>query len=87
MMWQLKNNVKKRNYFTKYGDKAQVVLNSLLDKYAEDGLLTIESTEVLKLDPINKLGTPIELIKAFGSKQVYIQAIKELESQLYKTTA
>jgi type I restriction enzyme, R subunit len=81
------NNVKKRNYFTKYGDKAQAVLNSLLDKYAEDGLLTIESTEVLKLDPLNKLGTPIELIKAFGSKQVYIQAIKELESQLYKTTA
>ena len=81
------NNVKKRNYFTKYGDKAQAVLNSLLDKYAEDGLLTIESTEVLKLDPLNKLGTPIELIKAFGSKQVYMQALKELESQLYNTTA
>lgn len=81
------NNVKKRNYFTKYGDKAQAVLNSLLDKYAEDGLLTIESTEVLKLDPLNKLGTPIELIKAFGSKQIYLQAVKELESQLYNTTA
>ncbi|WP_435139312.1 EcoAI/FtnUII family type I restriction enzme subunit R [Formosa sp. A9] len=81
------NNVKKRNYFTKYGDKAQAVLNSLLDKYAEDGLLTIESTEVLKLDPLNKLGTPIELIKAFGSKQVYLQAVKELESKLYNTTA
>ncbi|MDO6852393.1 DEAD/DEAH box helicase family protein [Cellulophaga lytica] len=81
------NNVKKRNYFTKYGDKAQAVLNSLLDKYTEDGLLTIESTEVLKLDPLNKLGTPIELIKAFGSKQVYMQALKELESQLYNTTA
>ncbi|WCO03472.1 EcoAI/FtnUII family type I restriction enzme subunit R [Psychroserpens ponticola] len=81
------NNVKKRNYFTKYGDKAQTVLNSLLDKYAEDGLLTIESTEVLKLDPLNKLGTPIELIKAFGSKKVYLQALKELETQLYNTTA
>lgn len=81
------NNVKKRNYFTKYGDKAQAVLNSLLDKYAENGLLTIESTEVLKLDPLNKLGTPIELIKAFGSKQVYMRALKELESQLYNTTA
>ncbi|MEH1009408.1 DEAD/DEAH box helicase family protein [Winogradskyella sp. ECml5-4] len=81
------NNVKKKNYFTKYGDKAQAVLNSLLDKYAEDGLLTIESTEVLKLDPLNKLGTPIELIKAFGSKKVYLQALKELETQLYNTTA
>lgn len=81
------NNVKKRNYFTKYGDKAQAVLNSLLDKYAEDGLMTIESTEVLKLDPLNKLGTPIELIKAFGSKKVYLQALKELETQLYNTTA
>ena len=61
-------NVKKRNYFAKYGDKAKAVLNGLLDKYSDDGLLTIESVEVLKLDPLNKLGTPIELIKAFGCK-------------------
>lgn len=81
------NNVKKRNYFTKYGDKAQAVLNSLLDKYAEDGLLTIESTEVLKLDPLNKLGTPLELIKAFGTKKTYLEALKELENELYSTTA
>jgi type I restriction enzyme R subunit len=78
------NNVKKRNYFAKYGEKAQIVLQKLLDKYADDGLLTIESTEVLKLDPLNKLGTPIELIKAFGSKQKYLEAIKELEKELYK---
>ena len=81
------NNVKKRNYFTKYGDKAQAVINSLLDKYAEDGLLTIESTEVLRLDPLNKLGTPVELIKAFGNKKIYLDAIKELEKQLYQITA
>jgi len=78
------NKVKKRNYFAKYGEKAQLVLQKLLEKYADDGLLTIESTEVLKLDPLNKLGTPIELIKAFGSKQKYLEAIKELEKELYK---
>jgi type I restriction enzyme R subunit len=77
------NNVKKRNYFTKYGEKAQLVLNSLLDKYADDGLLTIENTEVLKLDPLNKLGTPIELVKAFGGKSQYVKALKELENYLY----
>lgn len=77
------NNVKKRNYFTKYGEKAQNVLNSLLDKYAEGGLRTIESTEVLKLDPLNKLGTPIEIIKAFGGKEEYLKALKELEAELY----
>ncbi|MFC0604965.1 EcoAI/FtnUII family type I restriction enzme subunit R [Winogradskyella pulchriflava] len=81
------NNVKKRNYFTKYGDKAQAVLNSLLDKYAEDGLLTIESTEVLKLDPLNKLGTAMELIKSFGGKPEYLKALKELETELYHTPA
>jgi len=79
------DNVKKRNYFTKYGEKAQAVINSLLDKYTDDGLLTIESTEVLKLDPLNKLGTPIELVKAFGGKPQYTAALKELENELYKT--
>jgi len=76
-------NVKKRNYFAKYGKKAQAIIESLLDKYANDGLVTIESTEVLKLDPLNKLGTPIELIKAFGNKAKYMEAIKELEKELY----
>lgn len=78
-------NVKKRNYFTRYGEKAKLVINALLDKYSDDGLVTIESTEVLKLDPLNKLGTPLELIKAFGSKENYLEALKELEKELYKT--
>ncbi|PJX22791.1 restriction endonuclease [Psychroflexus sp. S27] len=80
-------NVKKRDYFTKYNEKAQTVLNSLLNKYAEDGLLTIESTEVLKLDPLNKLGTAMELIKSFGGKSEYLKALKELESELYSLKA
>jgi type I restriction enzyme R subunit len=78
------NQVKKRDYFAKYGKKARLVLEKLLEKYADDGLLTIESTEVLKLDPLNKLGTPLELIKAFGSKQKYLEAVIELEKELYK---
>lgn len=78
------DNVKKRNYFTKYSTKAQEVLSNLLDKYADDGLLTIESMEVLKLKPINELGTPVELIEAFGGKPQYELAIKELEQELYR---
>ena len=78
------DNVRKRDYFSKYGDVAQTVINSLLDKYADDGIVTIENTEVLKLDPLNKLGTPLELIKAFGNKQNYLDALKELENELYK---
>ena len=76
--------VKKRNYFAKYGEQAQKVLQSLLDKYTVDGLVTIESTEVLKLSPLNKLGTPVELVKAFGGKAKYLEAIQELEQELYK---
>jgi type I restriction enzyme, R subunit len=78
------DNVKKRDYFSRYGEKAQAVINSLLDKYADDGIITIEKTEVLKLDPLNKLGTPIELINAFGNKKNYLEALKELEKELYK---
>lgn len=78
-------NVTKRNYFTKYGDQAQQVIQKLLEKYADDGLRTIESKEVLKLDPLNKLGTPMEIIKAFGGTKNYEEAIKELENELYTT--
>lgn len=77
-------SVKKRNYFTKYGEKAQAVIKNLLEKYAIDGLLSIESMDVLRLDPIAKLGSPIELIQAFGGKEGYKQALQELEKELYR---
>lgn len=80
-------NVKKRNYFAKYGKKAQNILSNLLDKYADEGIKDIESTEILKLDPFRSIGTPLELIRAFGSKEDYDRAIKELEDELYKTGA
>ena len=76
-------NVRKRNYFTKYGDQAQKVLKALLDKYADEGVSNIESMEILKVQPINQLGSPFEIIKAFGGKQEYESAIKELETALY----
>lgn len=76
--------VKKRHYFAKYNQQAQAVINSLLEKYAQDGLSTIESMEVLKLAPLNQHGSPIEIIKTFGSKANYLQALGELEQALYQ---
>ncbi len=80
-------NVKKQNYFTKYGDIACKVLESLLDKYADEGIQNIESMEVLKLNPIRQYGSMVEIIKQFGGKAKYLEAIKDLEKELYKTTA
>jgi len=78
------NNVKKRNYFTKYSDTAQTVLNTLLDKYADGGVSELESIHVLKVKPLDELGSPMEIAnKAFGGKQQYQQAITELEAELY----
>jgi type I restriction enzyme R subunit len=79
------NNVKKRNYFTKYGEQAKKVLEALLDKYADEGITNIESIEVLRVNPFDSFGSPTEIIKEFGSKEGYLQAIKELEIELYKT--
>jgi len=78
------NNVKKRNYFAKYSQQAQAVIQSLLDKYADSDITSIESLDVLKLDPLNKLGSPLEIINAFGGKENYLKAIRELETELYK---
>jgi len=79
------NNVKKRNYFSKYGDQAKKVLEALLDKYADEGISNIESIEVLRVKPFDEFGSPVEIIKEFGSKDKYLQAVRELESELYKT--
>lgn len=78
------SKVKKRDYFTKYGDQARAVLDALLDKYAEEGIRTIENPKILKLKPFDEIGTPIEIIKqAFGGKANYENAIQELEYELF----
>jgi len=79
------DNVRKRNYFTKYSELAQNVLNTLLDKYADEGVQEIEDIQVLKLKPFDSLGRPLEIIKSsFGSKQAYEDAVNELESEIYQ---
>lgn len=80
-------NVRKRNYFSKYGEKARIILDALLEKYATEGIETIEELSVLRVDPINSYGTPTEIIGYFGGKQNYIQALKELEHEIYRTAA
>ncbi|HAS6066102.1 TPA: DEAD/DEAH box helicase [Vibrio vulnificus] len=80
------DNVKKRNYFTKYGDVAQEVLSNLLEKYADAGVSEIESITVLKVAPFNAIGRPTEIIKkGFGDKEAYLKAVNELELEIYQT--
>lgn len=76
--------VKKRDYFSKYSVKAQAVLRALLEKYADEGIVAIEDTKVLRLKTFEKIGTPLEIIKgAFGGKIGYDAALSELEHQIY----
>lgn len=77
--------VRKRNYFVKYGEKAQAVLHALLDKYEEEGITTIERGSVLKVKPLNELGSPVELVRAFGKGKDFEKAIKELEKEIYRS--
>ena len=79
------DKVKKRNYFTKYGGQARAVLATLLEKYADEGIETLESAKVLKLKPFDQIGTPVEIInKVFGGKARYDAAIHELENALFE---
>ncbi len=77
------DQVKKRNYFTQYGDQARQVLETLLDKYQDTGLENIEDIKILTLDPFRNMGTASELVAAFGGKPAYLAALYELEKHLY----
>ena len=79
------NKVKKRDYFTRYGEQARAVLTALLDKYADEGVGTLESAKVLRLDPFKTMGTPVEIINTiFGGKDGFDKAIQELEYELFR---
>jgi len=79
------NNVKKRNYFGKYEGMAREVLEALLDKYAENGILDFESANILEIPPFTLIGRPPKIINLFGGPAGFEQAIKELEEQIYRT--
>ena len=80
-------NVKKRDVFGKYGDQARAVLDALLAKYADEGVLNLDDATVLRIPPFTELGTPVQLIHAFGGKEGFIAAVHDLQSALYREAA
>lgn len=79
-------NVKKRDFLHKFSGVARKVIEALLDKYTNDGIDEIEKTDVLKLDPFRRLGTPPRIAKLFGGKNGYMDAVKELEKEIYRVS-
>ena len=77
------NNVKKRDFLSKYSGVAREVLEALLDKYMNSGIYEIEKTEILRLDPFMRLGKPAKIASYFGGKEGYLNALRELEEQIY----
>ena len=80
-------NVKKRDVFTKYGGQARAVLGALLDKYADEGILNLDDANVLRIPPLDSLGTPVELVRAFGGKPDFDRAVHDLQFALYREIA
>ena len=80
-------NVKKRDVFAKYGEQARAVLDALLVKYADEGVLNLDDTNVLKIAPFNTMGSVVELVRAFGGKPAFEQAVHDMQDALYQETA
>lgn len=81
------DGVRKRDVFTKFSDQARAVLDALLAKYADEGVLIQDDTNVLRIAPFSSLGTRVQLLNAFGGKDAYQQAVHELQSALYQESA
>lgn len=85
------NNVRKRDYFTQYGEVARKVLEGLLDKYADEGIARLEEAmdnkkfvDLLKTSPFADIGLPVQIVKEFGGKPNYLKAVKALEDWIYQ---
>lgn len=79
------NNIKKRDYFTKYEKKARLVIEAILEKYSDGGILNYEDLSIINLDPINKVGTPVEIAEFFGGKESLFKVMNEISNQIYDT--
>jgi len=80
------NQIRKRNYFAKYGEQARKVLDALLDKFADEGVDNIEDIGILKVRPLTEHGSLLEILKQFGGKEPYQKAVQELEDELYRAS-
>ncbi len=80
-------NVRKRDVFTKYGPQARTVLDALLAKYADEGVLNLDDANVLRIPPLNALGTPVQLVAAFGGRGGFARAVHDIQSALYEGVA
>ena len=80
-------NVKKRDVFHKYEDKARAVLDALLAKYADEGVFNLDDVTVLRIPPLTELGTPVQLLTAFGGREGFVEAVREMQAALYQETA
>ena len=80
-------NLQKRDVFHKYGDKARAVLDALLSKYADEGVFNIDDVTVLRIPPFTELGTPVQLLQAFGGREGFVEAVREMQAALYREIA
>jgi type I restriction enzyme R subunit len=81
------DNVRKRDVFTKYGPQARAVLEALLSKYQDEGILDLSDPRILQIPPLDAMGTPLQLIKEFGTRADFVTAVQELQSALYQKVA
>jgi type I restriction enzyme R subunit len=79
--------VRKKNVFTRYGDQARAVLEALLKKYEDDGVIGLDDPRLLQVAPFTSMGTPLQLIKEFGSREQFERAVHELQNALYEGAA
>ena len=85
--WERANNVKKRDFLSRYSGVAREVLEALLDKYRDTGIYEIEKAEILKIDPFMRFGTPAKIAQYFGGREGFFQAVRELEEAIYSEGA
>ena len=62
----------------------QEVISALLDKYAETDIRNLETIDILKLEPVNKIGNPMYILNTiFKGRKNFENIIKELENEIY----
>ncbi|MEU4772460.1 EcoAI/FtnUII family type I restriction enzme subunit R [Micromonospora sp. NPDC023644] len=75
--------LRERQVLDRHQSLARLVLEALVEKYEAEGVLDLKNPRILQIAPFSSMGTPVQIVRAFGTRTDFVRAVDEIQLALY----